>query len=117
MKSLKKNLSASWFILFSLVFFTVMSCNKNYSGNFPGKAYHWAAAANDALAQETRYLFDTASSSTNLTVKQQRLDKINALEKSLEGAYATEVDAATLQRSISFGKDVASRVSFWADND
>src|SRR6187399_1267465 len=65
----------------------------------PGKAYHWAAAANAALAQETRYLFDTASSSTNLTIKQQRLDKINALEKSLEDAYATEVDAATLQRS------------------
>ena len=83
----------------------------------PGKAYHWAAAANAALAQETRYLFDTASSSTNLTIRQQRLDKINALEKSLEDAYATEVDAATLQRSISFGKDVASRVSFWADND
>jgi hypothetical protein len=83
----------------------------------PGKAYHWAAAANAALAQETRYLFDTASSSTNLTIKQQRLDKINALEKSLEDAYATEVDAATLQRSISFGKDVASRVSFWADHD
>ena len=83
----------------------------------PGKAYHWAAAANAALAQETRYLFDTASSSTNLTIKQQRLDKINALEKSLEDAYATEVDAATLQRSISFGKDVASRVSSWADND
>jgi len=83
----------------------------------PGKAYHWAAAANAALAQETRYLFDTASSSTNLTVKQQRLDKINALEKTLEDSYATEVDAATLQRSISFGKAVASRVSFWADND
>src|SRR6187399_302748 len=83
----------------------------------PGKAYHWAAAANAALAQETRYLFDTASSSTNLTIKQQRLDKINALEKSLADAYATEVDAATLQRSISFGKDVASRVSFWADHD
>src|SRR4030095_13324260 len=31
----------------------------------PGKAYHWAAAANAALAQETRYLFDTASTSTN----------------------------------------------------
>ena len=83
----------------------------------PGKAYHWAAAANAALAQETRYLFDTASSSSNLTIKQQRLDKINALEKSLEDAYATEVDAATLQRSISFGKVVASRVSSWADND
>jgi len=83
----------------------------------PGKAYHWAAAANAALAQETRYLFDTASSSTNLTIKQQRLDKINALEKLLQDGYATEVDAATLQRSISFGKDVASRVSLWADND
>jgi hypothetical protein len=83
----------------------------------PGKAYHWAAAANAALAQETRYLFDTASTSTNLTIKQQRLDKINALEKTLQDAYATEVDAATLQRSISFGKDVASRVSAWADAD
>jgi len=85
----------------------------------PGKAYHWAAAANAALAQVTRYLFDTASppASTNLTAKKQRLDSINALEKRLQDAYATEVDAATLQRSISFGKDVASRVNAWADGD
>src|SRR6185369_16458767 len=56
----------------------------------PGKAYHWAAAANAALAQVTRYLFDTASSSTNPQVRQQRLDKINGKENQLQAFYATE---------------------------
>ena len=31
----------------------------------PGKAYHWAAAANAALAEETRYLFSATSCPAN----------------------------------------------------
>lgn len=83
----------------------------------PGKAYHWAAAANAALAEVTRYLFDVASTSTNPTVKQQRLDKINTLEKTLHDQYANEVPGVTLELSVNFGKEVAKRVSTWADAD
>jgi hypothetical protein len=83
----------------------------------PGRAYHWAAAGNAALAATTRYLFDTASTSTNAQTKQMRLDKINALESSLHDQYAKEVDAATLQRSEDLGRSVAYLVNKWADGD
>jgi hypothetical protein len=75
----------------------------------PGKAYHWAASANAALAEISRRLFSTATI-TNQTA-------ITHLEDSLKTKYATEVDAATLQRSINFGKEVASRVAGWAATD
>jgi hypothetical protein len=39
------------------------------------------------------------------------------LENSWKATYATEVDAATLQRSIAFGKEVATRVFAWAATD
>jgi hypothetical protein len=39
------------------------------------------------------------------------------LENSWKATYATEVDAATLQRSIAFGKEVATRVFNWAATD
>ena len=75
----------------------------------PGKAYHWAASANAALAEMNRRLFPTTSV-TNITA-------INNLEIALQASYANEVDAATLQRSIDFGKEVAIRVSVWAAAD
>ncbi len=83
----------------------------------PGKAYHWAAAANAALAEVTRYLFDVASTSTNPVIKQLRLDKINVLESELNNQYAGEVPAVTLTLSVNFGKEVGKRVSAWADGD
>ena len=100
------------------------SLNGQLSDDFPtmpstetGKAYHWAAAANAALAEVTRYLFDTASSSTNPQVKQQRLDKINALENQLKAVYATETDVSVIDRSVDFGKQVAKKVNDWANTD
>ena len=75
----------------------------------PGKAYHWAASANAALAEMNRKLFPGTS--------QGYKDAMTHLEDSLRGLYATEVDAATLERSVAFGKDVASRVSAWAATD
>jgi len=75
----------------------------------PGKAYHWAASANAALAQMNRKLFPTASAANKT--------KIDNLETSLQTNYATETDAATLQRSIAFGKEVATRVFAWASSD
>ena len=100
------------------------SLNGQLTGGFPtmpstepGKAYHWATAANAALAEVTRYLFDTASSSTNSQVRQQRLDKINSKENQLQAVYATEADASVINRSIDFGKQVAKKVNDWAKTD
>ncbi len=75
----------------------------------PGKAYHWAASANAALATINRSLFPTTSV-TNKT----NMDKI---EDSLQAIYAGEVDNETLQRSITFGREVATRVFAWAATD
>jgi len=75
----------------------------------PGKAYHWAASANAALAAINRSLFAGAS--------QANKDSMNLLEAELQAQYATEVDSSTLQRSIRFGRDVAQAVWAWAQAD
>lgn len=75
----------------------------------PGKAYHWAASANAALAEVSRRLFPTTAEKNKIL--------INHVEDSLKAKYAAEVDAATLQRSVVFGKEVATRVANWAATD
>jgi membrane-associated phospholipid phosphatase len=74
-----------------------------------GKAYHWGAAANAALAQMNRKLFPAASAANKTA--------IDELENSLLTNFATEVNAETLQRSVDFGKEVAARVFAWAATD
>ena len=75
----------------------------------PGKAYHWAASANAALAEINKRLFPTTSA-VNKT-------NIDNLENTLNAVFATEVDAATFHRSVAFGKEVAAKVFAWADID
>jgi PAP2 superfamily len=75
----------------------------------PGKAYHWAACANAALASISRSVFSGASPANK--------DSMNILEAQLQAQYATEVDSVTLQRSIKFGRDVATAVWTWAQGD
>jgi len=75
----------------------------------PGKAYHWAASANAAMAFINRKLFPNASDANKAAM--------DALENSLQAIYASEVDDATLQRSIAFGREVASRVDVWSTSD
>lgn len=75
----------------------------------PGKAYHWAASANAALAEMNRRLFPTTSAANKTS--------IDNLESTLNAVYAGETDAATLQRSAAFGKEVATRVFAWAAVD
>jgi len=75
----------------------------------PGKAYHWAASANAALAEMNRKLFSTTSAANKAN--------INTLENTLQAIYAAEVNDATLQRSIKFGKEVATRIFAWAATD
>ncbi|MFI5128899.1 MAG: vanadium-dependent haloperoxidase, partial [Chitinophagales bacterium] len=74
-----------------------------------GKAYHWGASANAALAYMNRSLFPTTSA-TNKT-------NMDNLENTLQSLYASEVSNATLQRSINFGREVARRVFEWAAAD
>lgn len=75
----------------------------------PGKAYHWAAAANAALAGITRSLFsNTAAANTQ---------KINDKENQLKAMYAAEADASVIERSVAYGKQVADKVAQWADTD
>lgn len=75
----------------------------------PGKSYHWAASANAALAEMNRRLFPTTSTANKTN--------IDNLENTLKAIYTAEVDNATLQRSIAFGKEVATRVFTWAAVD
>jgi PAP2 superfamily len=75
----------------------------------PGKAYHWAASANAALAEMNRRLFPTTSAANKTAM--------DNLESSLNAVYAAEVNDATLQRSIAFGKEVATRIFAWAATD
>ena len=75
----------------------------------PGKAYHWAASANAALAEMNRRLFPTTSAMNKAN--------IDNLENTLKATYAGETDASTLTRSVNFGKEVATRVFAWAATD
>jgi len=75
----------------------------------PGKAYHWAASANAALAEMNRQLFPTTADANKAAM--------NHLEDSLLAVYAAATDAATLERSVAFGKEVATRIFAWAATD
>ena len=75
----------------------------------PGKAYHWGASANAALAEMYRRLFPTTADANKTAV--------NVLEANWNNMYATEVEASTLERSVAFGKEVATRVANWAATD
>ena len=75
----------------------------------PNADYHWAASANAALAAMNRAMFSNASDANKAL--------INQLETDLQNSYAAEVDAATLERSVSFGKAVADAVFKWAETD
>jgi hypothetical protein len=75
----------------------------------PGKAYHWAASANAALADMNRKLFPTTSAANKT--------KMDSLENALQAIYSGEVNVETLQRSIAFGKEVSTRVFAWAATD
>jgi hypothetical protein len=75
----------------------------------PGRAYHWAACANAALAYMNRQLFPAASAENKI--------KMDELEASLQSSFAAEVNDATLQRSVDYGRAVATKVFEWAATD
>ena len=71
--------------------------------------YHWAAAGNAALAEMNRRLFPSASDPNKASV--------DSLEVALQSEFASDVTAETLQRSVDFGKAVATKVFEWASTD
>ncbi|WP_336514571.1 vanadium-dependent haloperoxidase [Pollutibacter soli] len=74
-----------------------------------GRAYHWGAAANAALADINRKLFPSTADANKTA--------INDLENKWLADFADEAGPSTLQRSVAFGKEVAKRVFEWAATD
>jgi hypothetical protein len=75
----------------------------------PNVDYHWPASANAALAAINRAMFPNATDPNKAL--------INMLETDLQNSYANDVDAATLERSVTFGKAIADAVLQWAEMD
>jgi len=73
------------------------------------KRYHWAAAGNAALAEINRLLFPKASDANKFS--------LDSLETALETGFVNEADAETLQRSVDYGKMIATTVFAWASTD
>ena len=75
----------------------------------PGFAYYWPGSANAALAYITRYMFATTSAANKVS--------IDSLENALTAEYSGATDAAILNRSITFGREVAQKIFQWSESD
>lgn len=71
--------------------------------------YHWAAAANSALATILRRLFPTATP--------ENLATIDALEAHYAAQYEAEAGEEVFQRSAAYGQSVAEAVFEWSKSD
>jgi hypothetical protein len=80
----------------------------------PGFAYHWAAAANAALALMTKQFYPIIPS---VNITSLNMASMDSLENALNNAYKTEVDAKTFDRSVTFGKAVAQSIFQWSKTD
>jgi len=74
-----------------------------------GRAYHWPACGNAALAAMTRNFFPNTSAANKAS--------IDSLENALNTAYQTEASEEEFQRSVNFGKAVAQLVFNWSTTD
>ncbi|MDQ3844703.1 MAG: hypothetical protein M3342_11910, partial [Bacteroidota bacterium] len=74
-----------------------------------GKQYHWPASANAALAFIHKGLLYSITAANKASV--------DSLEGALNAQYGSEADAATFQRSVAFGKEVAKRILEWSETD
>ena len=74
-----------------------------------GKAYHWAASANAALASISKQSFPTTSLANKASM--------DSLENALNSAYQTEVNASVFDRSVAFGKSVSQLIFQWSTSD
>ena len=77
----------------------------------PGKAYHWPAVANAALAYMNRHFY-TAANTPAFQIS------IDSLENALNVQYESDINnAETFQRSKDFGRSVAERIFQWSATD
>lgn len=75
-----------------------------------GKDYHWPTCANAALASMTQRFFSTVTAVYNEQA-------VVSLENELNILYQGEVDDATFERSVAFGKEVANKIFEWSKTD
>jgi hypothetical protein len=75
----------------------------------PGLPYYWPACANAALAYLNKNFFTATTDALKISM--------DSLENALNGAYQSQVDAATYQRSVDFGKSVAQKIFDWSKTD
>ncbi len=74
-----------------------------------GLSYYWPASANAALADMNRKLFPSTSTANKA--------KIDSLENALKATFILQSDAHTIDRSVAFGKEVATRIFTYASTD
>jgi hypothetical protein len=72
----------------------------------PGFAYHWPTSANAALAAFNRSFFSSTSAANKTSM--------DSLENALNAGYQDDVNTATFQRSVQFGKTIAQLVFDWS---
>ena len=75
----------------------------------PGRAYHWAASANAALAFLNKNFYTTASSAN--------IAAMDSLENAFNTQYQAETTPEVFERSVNFGRTVAQRVFEWSRSD
>ncbi|SOD88311.1 PAP2 superfamily protein [Spirosoma fluviale] len=73
-----------------------------------GKVYNWALSANAAEATILRNLYPTTSAANKTT--------LDSLETALQAAFK-DTDETVNQRSIEFGKKIASAIFDWSKSD
>jgi hypothetical protein len=74
-----------------------------------GKNYHWPSSMNAALAFMNRAMFPYTSPDNKAA--------IDSLETNLKIIFSREVDSATIERSIAFGKMTAQKIFDWSETD
>ena len=75
----------------------------------PGQHYHWPASANAALAAMTQNFFSTTTAYNGQAVAD--------LETQLNDQYRAEVGDVIFERSVEFGKAVATKIFEWSKTD
>jgi hypothetical protein len=73
------------------------------------KSYHWAVAANTALAFMNRNILGAAPAASQAS--------IDSLENALNNIYKPQTNAATFQRSVEFGKAIGNVIFEWSKTD
>jgi len=73
------------------------------------KKYHWPSSLNAALAFMNRAMFPSTNSYNKAA--------IDSLENLLNKSFSKETDPETIERSASFGKQVAQTIYNWAETD